>query len=34
MGRDARLVVSVTPDGSRIDIGGRAITLIDGAIEV
>jgi PhzF family phenazine biosynthesis protein len=34
MGRDARLEVSVTPDGSRIDIGGRAITLIDGSIEV
>jgi predicted PhzF superfamily epimerase YddE/YHI9 len=33
MGRDARLVVSVSPDGLRIDIGGQAITLIDGVIE-
>jgi predicted PhzF superfamily epimerase YddE/YHI9 len=34
MGRDARLEVSVGDGGSRIDIGGRAITLIDGSIEV
>jgi predicted PhzF superfamily epimerase YddE/YHI9 len=33
MGRDARLVVSVSDQESRIDIGGRAITLIDGTIE-
>jgi PhzF family phenazine biosynthesis protein len=33
MGRDARLLVSVSDGGSRIDIGGRAITLIDGTIE-
>ena len=33
IGRDARLLVSVTPDGSRIDIAGRTVTLIDGAIE-
>jgi len=33
MGRDARLLVSVSEGGSRIDIGGRAITLIDGTME-
>jgi PhzF family phenazine biosynthesis protein len=33
IGRDARLTVSVTANGSRIDIGGRATTLIDGTIE-
>jgi hypothetical protein len=33
MGRDARRVVSVSDEGSRIDIGSRAITLIDGTIE-
>ncbi len=37
VGRDARLVVSVSPGmnqgGSRIDIAGRAITLVDGVIE-
>jgi hypothetical protein len=33
MDRDARRVVSVSDQASRIDIGGRAITLIDGTIE-
>jgi PhzF family phenazine biosynthesis protein len=33
MGRDARLLVCVTPDGSRVDIAGRTITLVDGTIE-
>jgi PhzF family phenazine biosynthesis protein len=33
MGRDAQLLVSVSDGGSHIDIGGRAITLVDGTIE-
>jgi predicted PhzF superfamily epimerase YddE/YHI9 len=33
MGRDARLLVSVSDGGSRIDIGGRVLTLINGTIE-
>jgi PhzF family phenazine biosynthesis protein len=33
MGRDAQLEVSVSDGGSRIDIGGRAVTLIDGTID-
>lgn len=33
MGHDARLLVCVSPDGSRVDIAGRTVTLVDGTIE-
>jgi PhzF family phenazine biosynthesis protein len=33
IGRDARLLVCVNPDGSRVDIAGRTVTLVDGTIE-